>query len=56
MPTRQWEPAVPAFVVCTPSDAVSVPAYGAAALMLAPLGVWAASRRARSWVLGRLAA
>jgi len=47
---------VPAFVVTAPSSPVSVPAYAALALLLAPFVVFAASRRARSWALGRVAA
>jgi hypothetical protein len=35
---------------------MSVPLDAAIALLLAPLVVFAASRRARSWVLGRVAA
>jgi hypothetical protein len=33
-----------------------VPMYAAIALLLLPLAVFASSRRARSWVLGRVAA
>jgi len=44
----------PAFAIAAPVDSrVSVPAYAALALLLAPLIVVAASRRARSWALGR---
>jgi murein DD-endopeptidase MepM/ murein hydrolase activator NlpD len=46
----------PAFVVGAPSSAVSAPAYAAMALLLVPFVVFAASRRARSWALGRIAA
>ena len=49
--------AAPQFVVATaPSDRVKVPLYAAIALLLVPLVVFAASRRARSWVLGRVSA
>ncbi|HEX3299829.1 MAG TPA: M23 family metallopeptidase [Actinomycetota bacterium] len=45
---------VPAFVVTAPTSPVSVPAYAAMAVLLAPFVVFAASRRARSWVFGRV--
>jgi hypothetical protein len=48
---------LPATFAIAPSDgAVGGRAYAAVALLLAPFGVLAASRRARSWVLGRVAA
>ena len=47
---------VPTFVVTAPMGAVRVPAYATMALLLAPFVVFAASRRARSWMLGRGAA
>lgn len=47
---------VPTFVVAARSSAVSVPAYAAMAFLLAPFVVFAASRRARSWALGRVVA
>jgi murein DD-endopeptidase MepM/ murein hydrolase activator NlpD len=47
----------PAFVAVAPSSGpVSVPVYAAMALLLAPLLVFASSRRARSWALRRVAA
>jgi len=45
----------PAFVVAAAGSPVSAQAYAAMALLLAPFVVFAASRRARSWVLGRVA-
>jgi hypothetical protein len=49
--------AAPQFIVATaPNGQVSVPMYAAIALLLVPLVVFAASRRARSWVLGRVTA
>jgi hypothetical protein len=36
-------------------SSVSVPAYAAMALLVVPVVVFAASRRARSWALGRVA-
>jgi hypothetical protein len=48
---------LPATFAIEPSDgAVSGRSYAAVALLLVPFGVLAASRRARSWVLGRVAA
>jgi hypothetical protein len=48
---------LPATFSIAPTDgAVDGRAYAAVALLLAPFAVLAASRRARSWVLGRVAA
>ena len=48
---------LPATFAIAPTDgAVDGRAYAAVALLLAPFAVLAASRRARSWVLGRVAA
>jgi hypothetical protein len=48
---------LPATFAIAPTDgAVDDRAYAAVALLLAPFAVLAASRRARSWVLGRVAA
>ena len=56
MVSAPW--AAPRFIVATaPSAApVNVPVYAAIALLLVPIVMFAASRRARSWVLGRVAA
>jgi murein DD-endopeptidase MepM/ murein hydrolase activator NlpD len=43
----------PPFVVTASSNAVAAPVYGAIALLVAPVGVFAASKRARAWVLRR---
>jgi hypothetical protein len=55
MVSAPW--AAPQFIVATaPSGSASVPMYAVIALLLVPLVVFAASRRARSWVLGRVTA
>ena len=48
-----WAP--PTYVVA-PGGTLDATAYAAVALLLAPVALFAGSRRARSWVLGRVAA
>ena len=46
--------ASPTYVVA-PGRRIGAPMYAALAMLLAPVGLLAASRRARSWVVGRIA-
>jgi hypothetical protein len=47
-----WAP--PTYVVA-PGGSIGAPMYAAIALLLAPVALLTASRRARSWVVGRVA-